>query len=463
MQPAKRRSHDELALHGWAGRNATAERRWGAPAPTHSSGIAAIRSVGIIGAGMMGTAIAAANLRRGLPVVLSDVSDAALAQAPGQIAKELAGLSLRQFGKQFLAAAQLVRIAPDVAAVANCDLVIESVPESLPLKRRIYRQLEEILPDTAILATNASTIPIGELAAELSAPGRFCGMHFFHPVGRRPLVEIVRGPRTSANTLALAADYARRISKRPLVVADGPGFLVNRLLLPYLGEGMDLLLEGTPMAAVEQAATAFGMAMGPLRLLDEIGLDTALACGMVLEKAYSDRLVAGPLLVSMIKAKRLGRKSGAGFYQYICDPDDSAQARRQSLFGDGLAVQPDPQLSTILAHWARAPVPHDRRGILQRLLLPMVLEASRLLEEAVVGDPRAIDVGAVLGLGFPAARGGLLGWADSVGLPRIVAGLRDLEQQHGPRFCPTALLTDMARHCRRFYARRGLKPAVPAA
>ena len=246
------------------------------------------------------------------------------------------------------------------------------------------------------------------MAAKLADPRRFCGLHFFHPVGKRPLVEVIRGPRTSDEAVAIAAGFGRAVGKLPLLVGDGPGFLVNRLLVPYLTEGLELLLDGATMDQVESAATAFGMAMGPLRLLDEIGLDTALRAGRVLWRAFPERIIASPLLVSMYKAGRMGRKAGAGFFLYPA----------------GLAAEEpgrnDPAVAGVIAKWARATKAFTSQAIVDRLLLPMVLEASRVLQEGVAGDPGEIDLGVLFGLGFPAARGGLLWWADTLGADQIV-------------------------------------------
>jgi 3-hydroxyacyl-CoA dehydrogenase len=260
--------------------------------------------LGIVGAGMMGTAIAGVGLRRGLSVSLWDADAGAMRAARGRILEQMQG---------DLTDADAQRILDRQVALAErpvfpgCGLVIESVVEALAAKRELYRQLEPELEPGTLLASNTSTIPIGQLAAGLADPSRFCGVHFFHPVRRRPLVEIIRGPATSQATVSKATALAKRIGKLPIVVDDGPGFLVNRLLLPYLNEALDLLLEGAEIETVENAATRFGMALGPLHLLDEIGLDTAFRAGMVLYQAFGERIAASPLLVSMVKKGRLGR------------------------------------------------------------------------------------------------------------------------------------------------------------
>jgi 3-hydroxyacyl-CoA dehydrogenase len=394
--------------------------------------------VAVIGAGIMGTAIAAATVEHGLPVVIIDQNSDARAAAPEKVAADLAQSPVAGDGQAASAVARLVRCTADPTEIAGCDLVLESVPETVSVKHGVYAGLEPHLAATAVLATNTSAIPIVRLAAGLAAKDRFCGLHFFHPVRNRPLVEVVRGPETSDETIATAVAYAKRIGKTPIVVSDGPGFLVNRLLVPYLAEALEMLLEGASLDEIDGAATEFGMAMGPLHMLDEIGLDTALLVGRVLWEAFPERISVSPLLISMFKAGRLGCKCGQGFFLY---PNGTG--------GDG-PRPPDPQLADILATWARPPRSFSPPDIVARLLLPMILEAARLLEEGRVRDPRTIDLGAIYGLGFPASRGGLLYWADRLGSKRILALLKPLLLL-GPRMEPTPMLVAMARRHGRFY------------
>jgi len=397
-----------------------------------------IRSVGIVGAGMMGTAIAAAHVKRALPVVITDTDEQALAGAAERIAAELHQPTESAEAQAASKVGGLVEQTAELARIAQCDLVIESVVETLAAKQQVYARLKPHLSAHTILASNTSTIPIEQLAAKLADPGRFCGIHFFHPVRHRPLVEIVRGPKTSDETIAAAVVYAKRIEKMPIVVADGPAFLVNRLLLPYLTEALELLLDGATIEQVEEAATRFGMAIGPLRILDEIGIDTVVNAARVLWQAFPDRLVASPLLIAMFKKGRLGRKSGLGFFSY------SSETAR-----DG-PTSPDPSVEKIIAEWARPPQKLTRETITHRLMLPMVLEATRLLEEKRVRRAQDIDLAVLFGLGFPASRGGLLYWADCVGADRLVEMLRPLEHL-GPRLKPTRLLLETASDARRFY------------
>ncbi len=324
----------------------------------------------------MGTTIAAEALRRGFRVAITDIRPECLGTVRTRIAELAEPQPLGAAWHQ--AVRRRLEPTTSVARLGRCAVVLESVTEDPEVKRSVLARLEPLLASDAILATNTSTIPIAELAAALSDPGRFCGLHFFHPVRCRPLVEVVRGSRTSQATLVAAQRFVRQMGKVPVVVGDGPGFLVNRLLFPYLGEALELLLEGVGPERLEAIARRFGMAMGPLRLLDEIGLDTALFAGRVLFQAFPDRIVPSPLLIAMYKARRWGRKSGAGFFQY-------AEGRQSA------DPKPDPEAERLIAAWSRDCPPLSDEQVLHRLLLPMVLEATRLLAEGRVGSPEEID------------------------------------------------------------------------
>jgi 3-hydroxyacyl-CoA dehydrogenase len=396
-----------------------------------------IGNVGIVGAGIMGTAIAAAHVKYRLPVVIHDVSAEALNRAGAAIAAELRKADSHLTPESFR---RLVRPTADLAEVARCDLVLECIAEILPAKLQLYAQLQRHLGQQTIVASNTSAIPLQRLAHGLADASRFCGLHFCHPVQQRPLVEVVRGPQTSDVTTALAVAHVRRIDRMPMVVEDGPGFVVNRLLFPYLNEALELLREGVPAESIERAAAEFGMTVGPLRLMDEIGLDTTLQAAWVLEAAFPERIVSSPLLVSLIKADRLGQKTGAGFFSYRGrTPDDSPNAVDEAFL-------------KLIAPWiSAAPVsPPTSESVAYRLVLPMLLEATRILEEGKVRDIRDIDLTVLFGLGFPAAKGGLLWWADSLGAAQIVGLLQSLRTM-SLRAAPTATLQTMAATGGTFY------------
>src|SRR5690606_35308239 len=275
-----------------------------------------------------------------------------------------------------------------------------------------------------------------KLAENLERPERFCGIHFFNPVRKMKLVEVIRGAKTSDETVATAVAYAKRLGKSPIVVNDGPGFLVNRLLLPYMNEALELITEGAEIGTVERVAKDFGMPMGPITLYDIVGLDTAFYAGRTMWEAFPDRITASPILPALVKAGRLGQKSGRGFFRH-----DGKKGR----------AMPDPELATFLQPYMKGkPREFDKREIQSRLFLPMLLEATRVLEEGIVRDVRDVDLGLIFGIGFPPFRGGLLFWADTVGAAELIERLKPFESL-GPRMQPTALLERMAAEGRKFY------------
>ena len=399
--------------------------------------VGSVESVGVIGAGIMGKGIAVANIKRHVHVVLTDASAEALETGVQDIMQEVA--YNKQTGapdvERAIRFAPLLNTARTEQQLAGCDLVVEAIIENADAKRDLLQRLEPRLSERAVLASNTSTIPVSRLAENLDRPDRFCGIHFFNPVRRMQLVEVIRGRETSDDTVATAVAYAKRIGKMPIVVNDGAGFLVNRLLFPYLNESILLLCDGVPMQQIEKAAKRFGMPMGPLTLYDVVGLDTALYAGMTMWEAFPDRVAASPLVPAMVKAKRLGQKTGAGFFRY------SGKNKRGEV---------DPTFLKFLETYADEPKQYSQDQITRRLFLPMLLEATRVLEERLVRDVRDIDLGMIYGLGFPAFKGGLLFWADTLGGERIVEWLKPFESL-GERMKATPLLLEMAADKRKFY------------
>jgi 3-hydroxyacyl-CoA dehydrogenase len=254
-------------------------------------------------------------------------------------------------------------------------------------------------------------------------------------VRKMPLVEVIRGKRTSDETIATAVAYAKSIGKSPIVVNDGPGFLVNRLLLPYMNEALELILEGAEIKQIERVAKNFGMPMGPITLYDVVGLDTCVMAGRVMVEAFPDRTVVNDILMVLLKAGRLGQKTGAGFFAYAKGSERG---------------QPDPKLDELIRPLMREKRKFSDAEIEARMFLPMVLEATRLLADKVVRDVRDVDLGLIYGIGFPPFKGGLLFWADTLGAAKIVEMLKPLEPL-GERARPTPLLLDMARTGKKFY------------
>ncbi len=408
-------------------------------APPRDADEAAFQRPAVVGAGIMGAGIAAAHLRAGCAVTLADVQAEALARSVPEILQEAAWDRSRRATDQARAVrlAGQLRTVTHTTALADADLVIESVLERTDIKRKVLAEIEAVVGPDAVIATNTSTNPIAKLAEALRDPSRFCGLHFFNPVRRMMLVEVVRGPATSDATVARAVAHAKRLGKCPIVVRDSPGFLVNRMLMPYLHESVEMLRAGVDPRKIDRAARAFGMPMGPLELYDMIGLDTAFYAGLVLNDAYGDRIEPSPVIPAMVKSGRLGRKSGGGFYRY---GGTGPRARIE---------RPDDGVAAVVAPYALPPCASDERTIIDRLVLPMVLEATRVLDEGIVRDGCDVDLAVIHALGFPPFRGGLLAWADSLGAAEIVRRLGALAEL-GIRMRPTPRLESLARDGGRF-------------
>ncbi len=403
----------------------------------------AMHQPAIVGAGIMGAGIAASHLRAGFGTTLVDVQPEALSRSVSGILDEAAWdrTTKRTDPARALALAGLLRTATQLSALAGSDLVIESVVERTDVKRQVLTEIEQMVDPDTVIATNTSTNPITKLATALGDPSRFCGIHFFNPVRRMTLVEVVRGPATSDRTIAIAVAHAKRLGKCPIVVHDSPGFLVNRLLMPYLHESVEMLREGGDAKRIDRVARSFGMPMGPLELYDMIGLDTAFYAGLVLNDAYGDRIEASPVIPALVRSGRLGCKSGSGFYLYSDGRDPKG--------GRPKIVRPDEGVADLVAPYALPSRPVTDAVIADRLLLPMVLEATRVLDEGIVRDGRDIDLAVIHALGFPAFRGGVLAWADSLGAAEIIRRLEPLADL-GVRMHPTPRLIEMARTGGRF-------------
>jgi 3-hydroxyacyl-CoA dehydrogenase / enoyl-CoA hydratase / 3-hydroxybutyryl-CoA epimerase / enoyl-CoA isomerase len=381
-----------------------------------------VERVGVIGAGLMGAGIAGAHIRRGIPVTMLDSSAPALQKGVSANVKSMEGrVSIgRMTQQEMMQALGRLSTTQTLAALSDCDVVVEAVVENEGVKTSLYKELQPILKPQSILATNTSTISVTRMSAAWPRPEQFAGMHFFNPVDRMQLVEVIRGEKTSDATVVTLVALAKRIGKTPIVVRDCPGFLVNRILFPYLNESLVLLEEGASPRAIDKAAEAFGMPMGPITLNDLVGLDTSLYAGNVINKAFADRAKPTKVLDELVAAGRLGQKSGKGFYSYA----------------KGSRGVDDPFLSALLERLGARPREYSQQELQDRLFLPMLTEASRVLAEGIVREPADVDMGLILGIGFPAFRGGLLRWADSVGRPAILEKLKKYEQL-GPRFQPT--------------------------
>jgi 3-hydroxyacyl-CoA dehydrogenase/enoyl-CoA hydratase/3-hydroxybutyryl-CoA epimerase len=326
----------------------------------------------------------------------------------------------------------------DYSGFANVDLVIEAVFEDLKVKHAVVREVEEVLPESAIVASNTSTIPITLISQASRRPERLLGMHFFSPVNRMPLLEVIPTRNTRPDVVGTAVTWGREIGKTVIVVRDAPGFYVNRILAPYLNEAGALLDAGAPIEAIDEAMEKFGFPVGPLTLLDEVGLDIAAKSGAILHQAFGERMAPSPAMRAVVNAGRVGRKGKSGFYMYDAD---------------GKKGSVDAGVYSLLANPTRSSFPTDE--IQQRCALALVNEAARTLEEGIVRTARDGDIGAVFGIGFPPFRGGPFRWIDAVGVGKVVEALEDLSARFAPRFTPCDLLVSMARRGERFYPVEG--------
>lgn len=389
---------------------------------------AEVRHLVVAGGGVMGAGIAELAARQGVRVRLREVRPEALQKAMATVyalARDRA--RRRREGARGIEDV-MSRLSPtlELTGLAHADFAIEVVVEDPEVKRRVFAELEVRVPPTALLATNTSSLSVDALAEGLRHPERFVGFHFFNPVHRMPLVEVVRGARTSDAALVSAVGFARRLGKTPVVVKDSPGFVVNRVLMPYLREALHLLEEGYTVRDLDAAMRRFGMPMGPFEVLDEVGLDVAAKAAGVLTRAFPTRMTTSAVLDRMVEAGRLGRKTGRGF-----------------LLHRGRRRRADETLGALLRLPA-ARRPASLEPLAERMALAMVNESARCLEEGIVDGPEAIDLALVFGAGFPPFRGGPLRHADEVGVERVVERLRALAAEQGPRFEPCALLVERA-------------------
>ncbi|AGB48262.1 3-hydroxyacyl-CoA dehydrogenase [Mesorhizobium australicum WSM2073] len=400
------------------------------------------KKIGILGAGFMGAGIAYVTAKAGIPVVLLDRDMEAAAKgkahSDGLISDQVKKGRAKPEDKDKLLS--LITPTADYADLAGCDLVVEAVFEDSAVKKAATEQAEAVLKSSAIFASNTSTIPISGLARNSARPKNFIGIHFFSPVDKMMLVEIILGKKTGDKALATAIDFVRAIKKTPIVVNDTRGFYVNRCVLRYMSEAYKMLIEGVPAPMIENAAKAAGMPVGPLALTDETAIDLAQKIMKQTirdlgEKAVDPRQMA--LINTMVDDHgRFGRKNGKGFYDYPAKP------AKKKLW---------PGLKDLYPQLAAEKV--DYEELQQRLLVTIALEAARVMEEGIVTDPREADVGSILAFGFAPYTGGALSYIDGIGAKQFVKIAKALQKKYGAEFKAPKLLLDMAEKGETFYER----------
>jgi 3-hydroxyacyl-CoA dehydrogenase/enoyl-CoA hydratase/3-hydroxybutyryl-CoA epimerase len=400
-----------------------------------------ITTLGIIGAGFMGAGIASVAVQQGTPVRLKDTDTARVGKglaAVSEVLKER--LDKKQITRlQYLDQLILAGGTISYAGFERANLVIEAVFEDVALKHRVLKEAEPMLRDDAIYASNTSTIPIATIAEGASRPSRVLGMHFFSPVHKMPLLEVIVTPVTDKDATVTAVAYGKRLGKTVIVVNDAPGFYTTRTLSAYMNEAGRLLDEGAAIEAIDSALLEFGFPVGPITLLDEVGIDVGGKVGLVLSEAFGARMSPSESLRRIVESGRTGRKGKAGFYLY------DAEGKRKEV---------DRSVYELLPHGPQRRV-IDSDEIQQRCVLAMINEAVRCLEEGVLRSARDGDVGAVFGIGFPPFLGGPFRYVDSVGAVVLVEELEQLDGRFPGRFAPSDLLLDHARGRKRFYPAYG--------
>ena len=382
-------------------------------AKAQMKGAIEIKQAAVLGAGIMGGGIAYQSAVKGTPIIMKDIADAALDLGMGEANKLLSKQVARKKLTPEKAGAILSTIRPTLnyGDFGNVDIVIEAVVENPKIKKSVLAETESLVKPGTIIASNTSSISIQELSTAMKHPENFLGMHFFNPVHRMPLVEVIYADKTSKEAIAATVSLATKMGKTPIVVKNCPGFLVNRILFPYFGGWLALIRDGADFVAVDKIMEKFGWPMGPAYLQDVVGIDTSHHVGDVLAEGYPDRMgkTFETALDVMYEAKRYGQKNGIGFFKYSTDPKGKPKKEvapdTYELIGK---VQPNGKQDI------------SEEDVIDRLMLPMIIETVRCLDEGIVGSPQEADMGLILGIGFPPFRGGALKYADTLGMKTVL-------------------------------------------
>nr|WP_067292544.1 fatty acid oxidation complex subunit alpha FadB [Marinobacterium profundum] len=408
----------------------------------HAAGAAPVQQAAVLGAGIMGGGVAYQSASRGVPILMKDINEKALQLGLDEASQLLGGQLKRGRMDAAGVAKTLTMIRPTLSYgdIANVDLVVEAVVENVKVKQAVLAETEQYLKDGAILASNTSTISITELATALKKPENFCGMHFFNPVHKMPLVEVIRGEKTSDAAVARTVAYAQTLGKTPIVVNDCPGFLVNRVLFPYFGGFSLLLRDGGDFRRIDKVMEGFGWPMGPAYLLDVVGIDTAHHADAVMAAGFPDRMTheGENAIDRMYSLERFGQKNAKGFYAYA--PDRRGKLKKA----------PDEAVAAALKGVVGAARDFSDEEIIERMMIPLCIETVRCLEDNIVASAADADMGLIYGIGFPPFRGGALYYLDQLGLANfcaMAAKYADL----GPLYQPTERMQQMAERGATYY------------
>jgi 3-hydroxyacyl-CoA dehydrogenase / enoyl-CoA hydratase / 3-hydroxybutyryl-CoA epimerase / enoyl-CoA isomerase len=398
-----------------------------------------VERAAVLGAGIMGGGIAYQSALKGTPIVMKDIAQAGIDLGLAEASKLLS----RQVERGRMSAAEMAGVLNKIQPVLcydgfdNVDLVVEAVVENPKVKHAVLAEAETQIRNDAILASNTSTISITHLAEPLQRPENFCGMHFFNPVHRMPLVEVIRGEKTGEDAVARTVAYALAMGKKPIVVNDCPGFLVNRILTPYLGAFTGLVKRGIDFTAIDRAMERFGWPMGPAYLCDVVGIDTGVHAGAVMAEGFPDRMKYDFKTCQevMFENKRFGQKNGRGYYAYEMDK----KGRPKKMV--------DKEVAALLAPVIDGDETISDEAIVDSMMIPMCLEAVRCLEDGIAASATDVDLSLIYGVGFPPFRGGALHYVDDVGIDKFVARADELTAAAGPlrgMYLPTEKLREMA-------------------
>lgn len=393
-----------------------------------------VQKSAVLGAGVMGGGIAQLFVSRDIPARVKDINYDAVAKAYQQAAGVLKGQVKRRRITKLEMAQILQKITGtvDYSGFKSVDFIVEAIVEDLEIKKKVFAEMEQNIREDTIVVTNTSSLLVNDMAPAFNHPERFVGMHFFNPVHMMPLVEVIRGKDSTDKAVATTFQLAKKLGKTPIVVNDGPGFLVNRLLVPYMVEAVSLLEEGHGIEKIDRAMKNFGMPMGPIELFDEVGIDVAYKVAKILNQSMGDRMAESDILEKMVKDEFFGKKTGKGFYTY-----------------SGKKKSYDPAIETYIT--VKKETKLSENQLVQRMVYPMVNEAARCLDEKIALRPQDVDLGMIFGTGFAPFRGGLLTYADTEKVSHVNETLKNFQQEYGDRFKPSEILEKISKSGKGFY------------